>query len=238
MNKTLVRQLQSINDRFYQKNAYSFSQTRQSPWPGWQKLLSHIRGLPSPLSLLDLGCGNGRFGIFLTDSNVRLKSYVGIDENQALLEETKQSLKIPTRLHQANLLDFPSPLAPALFDLVAVFGVMHHIPGSDNRLLLLEKSASYVKPGGILAVSYWDYTQDPRFASRLIPWHTIQIDEKELDPGDYLLNWQQGEVPRFYHHTSEAEIAIHSTKIPLKIVDTYKEDGKSRNLNHYMVWKK
>ena len=54
----------------YRANAESFSQTRQSPWQGWVRLLE-VMGLAAeqkPLRVLDLACGNLRFERYMADA--------------------------------------------------------------------------------------------------------------------------------------------------------------------------
>ena len=67
MNIETINRLNAINHAFYATVADDFDQTRGTAWPGWQRLLPH---LPMPLSVLDVGCGNGRFALFLHENLV------------------------------------------------------------------------------------------------------------------------------------------------------------------------
>ncbi|MDZ4229466.1 MAG: class I SAM-dependent methyltransferase, partial [Patescibacteria group bacterium] len=90
--------LLKLNRRFYLKTQQYFNRSRQSPWPGWQKLLPYLQG--QTLKVLDLGCGNGRFGIWLA-SHYSI-DYVGLDENQYLLDRAAATLP-RARLIRHNL---------------------------------------------------------------------------------------------------------------------------------------
>lgn len=80
--------LLKLNRDFYLKTQSYFNISSQSPWPGWQKLLPYLQG--DSLKVLDLGCGNGRFGIWL--SKHRRVDYTGLDDNQYLLDHAAVAL--------------------------------------------------------------------------------------------------------------------------------------------------
>src|SRR5215216_2276581 len=92
MDQDTARHLNDINRHFYEVTAESFDQTRQSPWPGWEALLPYLAPQQAPLSVLDVGCGNGRFGVFLTKHLGIDVHYHGVDNNAALLERARQAL--------------------------------------------------------------------------------------------------------------------------------------------------
>ena len=113
--------LLKLNRQFYLKTQEYFNRSRQSPWPGWQKLLPLLQ--VEYLKCLDLGCGNGRFGIWLAKQ--RRIDYLGLDQNQYLLDHARKSLP------QARLFrhDITKPWRlKDKFDLVAILGVMHRLP--------------------------------------------------------------------------------------------------------------
>jgi len=62
MDAATIHRLNQINRTFYQQTADDFDQTRGTAWPGWNRLLPY---LTAPLTVLDVGCGNGRFAAFL-----------------------------------------------------------------------------------------------------------------------------------------------------------------------------
>ena len=90
MNDDTARALEAINRAFYRERAAEFSATREAPWRGWERLLARVRSpkRTSPLRVLDVGCGNGRFGAFLAGAleadGTRLE-YVGVDASAPLL---------------------------------------------------------------------------------------------------------------------------------------------------------
>src|SRR5258706_16420982 len=93
MDQDTARRLNDINRRFYEVTAESFDQTRQSPWPGWEALLPYLPPRQTPLSVLDVGCGNGRFGVFLAQHLGMDVHYHGVDNSAGLLVGARPSLK-------------------------------------------------------------------------------------------------------------------------------------------------
>src|SRR5215470_16260923 len=92
MDEATIRALNAINRRFYETVVADFDSTRQMPWEGWERIVPLLQS-SALLSVLDVGCGNGRFGRFLADrlGKDRLK-YVGLDSSAALLERAKIAL--------------------------------------------------------------------------------------------------------------------------------------------------
>jgi 2-polyprenyl-3-methyl-5-hydroxy-6-metoxy-1,4-benzoquinol methylase len=66
MQEGIVTQLNQLNTHFYQIVASDFDESRQYFWSGWDSCLPELHKLVSEtggkLQVLDLGCGNGRFG--------------------------------------------------------------------------------------------------------------------------------------------------------------------------------
>jgi 2-polyprenyl-3-methyl-5-hydroxy-6-metoxy-1,4-benzoquinol methylase len=103
-------------------------------------------------SVLDAGCGNGRWTIGL----LRLGCHVtAVDASPHALERLHESIaELCTPAEQerlsareANLLELPAELASESFDLVFSFGVLHHT-GDTRRAL--KNVAALVGPAGML----------------------------------------------------------------------------------------
>ena len=86
MDDSTRQRLNAVNRDFNTQHAGTFARTRNHPWPGWERAL---RAGPQeePLRVLDVGCGNGRFGHFLAEQAGRRIAYTGVDLSPALLEE-------------------------------------------------------------------------------------------------------------------------------------------------------
>ncbi len=228
MNKITIERLNQINREFYERTASSFDESRGEPWPGWNNLLPYLR---SPLSVLDVGCGNGRFGRFLADHLGIGLSYHGVDNNPTLLERARLSLAgVPARLEIRDVITHPP--AEGQYDLVALFGVLHHVPGGEQRRAFIQTLAHRVAPGGYLAFAAWCFYEYERFRARVVPWP----DDLDVEPHDYLLDWRRGErALRYCHYVDEAEHADLIAASGLTEVITFRADGRTNDINRYSL---
>ncbi len=237
MDRDTVLTLNALNRRFYAARAADFSAARQDPWPGWEPLRQHLAGAAAPQRVLDLGCGNARLARFLRAGRVPL-AYTGIDACSALLDEAAAEMepRAGDRLLCADLVAEPPeralPAGP--FELVALFGLLHHVPGRDARGRLLAAAATRLAPDGLLALNLWRFDRFPRFERRRVPWSRVPaLDPARLEPGDALLAWGEGDgPPRFCHAMDDAEIDALLDPLALREVARYAGEG---GLNEYRL---
>jgi SAM-dependent methyltransferase len=253
MSPETVAALQRINLDFYERHAAAFSATREGSWPGWRRVAEAVEerlGDTAPrLSVLDLGCGNGRLARFLEERWQEPFDYLGVDASGPLLDlAAARDWRPDCRFMRRDLLceGLPAALSAAPFDLIAVFGLMHHLPGAVNRLMLLEKAAGLLAPGGLLAVSFWQFGDRDRFRRRVVSWEQYNrtaeepIDMSDLEVGDTLLAWgeqDRAEPPpvRYCCWTSPLEADRLLAKLPLEAIAVYIADGAGRDLNLYRL---
>lgn len=227
MNSTTIQHLNELNRQFYQQTAADFHETRRQPWSGWNELLPFLH---TPLSVLDVGCGNGRFGHFLAQQFGAQLHYHGIDNSPELLAHAQKTLSTTAATFELTPLDIlQAPLPTHQYDLVTLFGVLHHIPGYAQREHLMKELAECVKPGGLLAFACWCFYESERFRQRIITWPP----EYEREDHDYLLDWQRGtHAIRYCHFVDDEEHAAFIAATGLTEVKTYRADG---NLNRYSI---
>ncbi len=267
MDRDFAAELVALNNDFYRRVSASFSSTRQAPWPGWRRVFDAVaapQGDPAvAFRILDLACGNMRFERFFQEAwreqgRERPLEFHAVDACRDLAAEATGHANAINNLRfyeldiLAALMDGPQS---ALFavppcDLVACFGFMHHVPSRDLRLRVLDLLAASAKPGGLIAVSFWAFMNDPRMQAKVaaaearaqanLPFATY--DPARLDPGDHLLGWQQDEsVYRYCHHFTDAEIddllAAHNANSSayLHEVDRFDADGRTQDLNRYVL---
>ncbi len=228
--KTITR-LNAINREFYRITATSFDETRSQPWPGWLTLSPHLQ---APLSVLDVGCGNGRFGLFLADQLGKDVQYHGVDNNPTLLQKAEEAFYAAGishfQLENSDVVEHS--LTTGAYDLVVAFGVLHHIPGNQQRQEFVQKLAERVQPGGLLAFATWRFYEFERFRQRIVPWQA----DFAVEPHDYLLDWRRGEVAlRYCHYVDDAEQATLIKASCLSEISTYRADGFSASVNCYSI---
>ena len=231
MNDSTIQTLIDLNNRFYGQFASDFDDSRHAAWPGWLRLIPHLKSLDeskSPIRIVDLACGNARFWKFLTAELYRSFRYLGVDSCMGLLDcaPTAENSEL---IHHDVLMEGYPELA---CDFVGSFGFFHHIPSFERRRDILQKMVSHTELGGIIAVAFWAFAERPRFDSKVLPWP----EELQREEGDYILTWNRGGLgTRYCHYVSEAEEAELIRGLPVEVVDRFSEDGKTHDLNRYLV---
>lgn len=254
--EVLALRLCALTGEFYCANAESFSQTRQSPWQGWVRLLEVMDARAAErelLRVLDVACGNLRFERYLADALPgRMLSGWAVDNCEPLVEAGErsefgplsriafQNLDVIERLSGGRLRE--SLEAPdASRDLAVSFGFMHHVPLECWRAELLRTLIAKVRPGGFVAVSFWRFLNSDKLAGKAKETTSrarAELGIPELPPNDYLLGWQDTQgLYRYCHHFDEPEIErlLAMMADSADLVSRFEADGKTGNLNEYVV---
>jgi len=83
-----IKKVLDTTKEFYKEISNEFSNTRQYSWKGWNKV-KDILDLKPELSVLDMGCGNGRFYDYLKNNITVDFKYMGVDADENLLTIAK-----------------------------------------------------------------------------------------------------------------------------------------------------
>jgi 2-polyprenyl-3-methyl-5-hydroxy-6-metoxy-1,4-benzoquinol methylase len=245
MTPETAAQLLALNQTFYAQFATQFHTSRLDPADGFYALRDYLPA--QPMRLLDVGCGNGRFGYFW-QAHGRVQTYLGLDASPDYLAQAQQW---PPHLTPADpnscqfaLADmsqqgFLAHLPPHSHDLVLCLAAMQHIPTHARRQALWQELATQVAPGGWLVLSNWQFLDSPRQQRKIVPWATIGIHENEVEAQDYLLRWSRGgDGVRYVALVDEATTAQFAPQANsrLQLVHQFRADGREGNLNLYTVW--
>lgn len=249
MDSETTRRLNRLNRSFYEHSAEDFSRTRGAPWGGWERIVDAVgpTSEPEPVAILDVGCGNGRFAPYAS-RRLGAIDYLGLDSSEALLRTARDqaaSLAEGSRCQLARCDLVEGSLEEAIegraFHLITVFGVMHHLPGFDNRRALLVTLREHLLPGGLLAVSFWQFGASERFLSRTRAWEDFNrtadepIDLTQIEDSDLLLAWGEGDAFRYCHFADPAEVERLLESSGLASAETYFADGHGDRLNLYAL---
>jgi tRNA (uracil-5-)-methyltransferase TRM9 len=223
MKLGVIQKLEVLNEAFYMRHAEAFSNTRTAPWPGWEHTL-----VPSDASVLDLGCGNGRYLSFLRSRGFE-GAYQGVDSCGALVERAAEVFPPSDRIHwQVGRLD-DVLRGNADYDHVAAWGVLHHVPSEKKREELIEQMLQRIRKGGTLWFSLWQFRDHLRFQKNECSPADFGFSSDDLEEGDALLDWQgDRDVPRYCHHFSNEEIARMCRRFVDASPSVHRSEGSDR----------
>lgn len=237
----MARRLNTLNLDFYREQADSWDAHRTAPWPGWATLLD---ALPQtePGEILDVGCGNGRFGRYVADRR-EVARYVGVDACEPLLRRVRDAPpKVATlELVSADFIGNPpeSMLPQGPFRLVTLFGVLHHVASERQRRSLVEACARRVGPGGWLALAAWRFAELPALRERALTAEEITglgIDPAALGPADFLMPFGPDRRVVRYARAIDAEALERLTDgLGLVTTSTFTADGRDGESNRYRL---
>ncbi len=229
MEEAIVRRLVEINATFYRQLAEPFAASRNAPQPGYERLLPHIP--ERPLAVLDVGCGNGRFGRYL--ARHRAITYTGVDFTPTLFTPIDGVI---SRFETRDLSNPESLAGLGQFDLVACLSTLQHIPGHRNRERLVREMAAHMSPGGLLLLVNWQFLDNARQRRKIVPWSEVGLESSQVEPGDHLLSWDRdGRGVRYASHIDEENTEKLVKAANLRIVTQFRADGREGNLNLYSL---
>jgi tRNA (uracil-5-)-methyltransferase TRM9 len=231
VREEVAQRLTELNREFYREFAYSFAETRRAPQPGFYRLEGY---LPSQrLSLLDVGCGEGRFGRFLLDRG-RILTYEGVDASQKLLDMA--TTYIDGRFWRRDLQDARALDGLGNYDVVACLAVLQHIAGRDSRSQLIAEMGGHLAPDGRLLLSNWQFLSSERQRKKIVEWSEAGVAAESVEENDYLLAWNRdGRGLRYVAYIDETEIRALARQSGLRTIATFRSDGRGGDLNLYSI---
>ncbi len=241
--------LRDLNWHFYSQFAGAFASTRRRLQPGVERLLAE---LPDRGDWLDIGCGSGWLAVEWLRRG-RRSAYLGVDFSPGLLDEARQQVEAAggggrtVDFKQVDLTqpDWAFPLAGGGFVGGLCFAVLHHIPGHTQRQVFLRGAAGLIPPGGLLALSVWQFQNSPKLAGRVLPWEQVGLAHADVEEGDTLLDWRHalpGQTEqvgcRYVHQFSAPELAGLAETCGFAVEQSFESDGEGGRLGLYQVWRR
>ena len=251
MDTQTIKRLILLNNDFYRIHGASFSSTRQSFWPGWRNCLDVLRNDSTfdltRFSVFDLACGNLRFAVFLEselpDSDI---SFFAVDNNTDVLPQLPkvsfQKLDLLGLLY--NRQDLAEHISAPVCDLTVSFGFMHHVPTFAYRQAILQAIVDTTSANGYIILSFWNFLNSDVLAERAHSYSRKALNELAVDgleQGDFILGWNNlTGAYRYCHSFDDAEIDCLLDSLPnrIRLIDRFVSDGRTKNLNTYVVLKR
>ncbi len=231
MDDEIARRLLLLNQAFYARFATPFAGSRSTPQPGFERLLAYLPD--SYERILDVGCGNGRFGRFLEAKHLSF-SYTGVDFTPELLVLASEQMKGDYHTRDISRPGFLEALGN--FDIIACLATMQHIPGRSNRIALLREMADHLEKNGRILLSNWQFLDSARQRRKIRDWSIVDLSDADLEAGDFLLSWQrEGSGLRYVCAIDASEMADLASAAGLVEIAHFRSDGREENLNLYTI---
>jgi SAM-dependent methyltransferase len=246
MKKEMIDRLLAINRDFYASFAEHFAASRSVSDPALTSILPY---LPSGARILDVGCGNGRLALLLEDERPG-SGYVGVDAIPELIEEAQAhaeelshteavfaTLDIAEEGWTEKLLTVADLDSVAKgFDCVVALAVLHHVPGFDLRARVLGEIAGLLADEGYVILSTWRFLAHGRMRQKVVAWDNVGIDDADLDPGDFLLDWKRGgRGVRYCHLIDEKEVMQLADASNLTVRKMFRAGGREGDLSLFAI---
>ncbi|MGC9365711.1 MAG: class I SAM-dependent methyltransferase [bacterium] len=251
MDRETVNKILKINSDFYLNQAEQFHLSRNSCWQGWIKLKKYLYCWRQKICILDLGCGNGRLINFLQSNLISQKIdfyYLGIDQSIELLNIAQDNFKQFGNIEFKNMSLMNGNLSSSIhkkFNLIFMIAVLHHLPGENNRFRVLSEAVKLLQDKGYLVISLWKFAECAQQKKKILEinqWSKFtDIRPEQLQQNDYFLSWQNIENIRYCHYFNDQEtknIKIYLNNHGLKLTEQFRSDGKTKNLNEYLIFRK
>jgi SAM-dependent methyltransferase len=110
------------------------------------------------ISLLDIGCGEGNWISKFISLGAHPAHCAGVDLLDSRVEQARQRLPNPVRLHVGDASNLP--FAPASFDLITQFTVFSSILDATMRVRVAREMLRLLRPGGMIV--WYDFWLNPR----------------------------------------------------------------------------
>lgn len=231
MKDEIAKRLLGLNQVFYARFAAPFADSRSSPQPGFYRLLKYL-----PIScdrVLDVGCGNGRFGWFLKSEDLSF-DYTGIDFTSELLLLAKE--QVQGNFYQRDISQSGFLEGIGKFDLIVCLATMQHIPGRSERIDLLREMKLHLAKNGRIFLANWQFLDSHRQRRKICDWADVNLSEADVEPGDYLLSWHRdGSGFRYVCAIDAKETARLAKAAGMREAIHFRSDGREGYLNLYTV---
>ena len=224
MREKYANEILKMSQRGYEEIAKDFASTRKV---FWQELYFLGDNIKNGDSILDIGCGNGRF---LEVIKGKVFQYTGIDNSESLITYAKKWQGDKGKFIHADALSLP--FENDSFDVVVSFGVLHHIPSKKFRKQFLKEAYRVLKKDGLLIITVWNLWN--KRLTPIIKKHAIKklLGKSKLDFRDIFLPFGKKQDVRYLHAFTEKELhkLLKKSGFEIKEMKRVKRRGDNENI--------
>jgi ubiquinone/menaquinone biosynthesis C-methylase UbiE len=215
----------------YNLIAPHFHQTRQKPWPELESLKDlFFQGQ----SVLDFGCGNGRFYSLIKDKNI---NYYGVDISEKLINLAQK--QVPQGKFKIVNSDLKLSYQDNFFDNLVCIATLHHIPSEKLRRKGVLEFKRVLKNNGTLILTVWDF-----YHGNNTKYLNLVSQNKKLEKGDLFIPWKDNSgktlAQRYFHAFTieELKTLISNTGFKIQESKLISHNNKKKYFNILLIAKK
>lgn len=180
-------------------------------WPVIQKYLDTVT---PGMTLLDVGCGNGRLISGVTPG----VSYTGYDFSRSLLAKARNNYP-SYDFRYGDITDESVWKTIGMYDAAFCIAVLHHLPTRAHHISVLTQIKKRLLPGGFLCVTVWNLQQ-----AKFDTYHSNSSELKQTDA-----RWVEipfaGKWKRFCFSMDIPYLSDIAAEAGLTIVELYYSDS-------------
>jgi tRNA (uracil-5-)-methyltransferase TRM9 len=144
----------------YDAFATTFSNSRKNlHWPELEYIIADMK-IHGYTSILDIGCGNGRFLEEAGKSEFIPQEYIGIDSSSGMIDEA-------CKLHSGNHFEVigmqDMGIMPGSFDALLFLASFHHLTSLEERIQVLKDSKKLLDPNGRIYMTNWNLRDQEKY---------------------------------------------------------------------------
>lgn len=173
----------------YDAFATTFSNSRKNlHWPELEYIIEDIKN-NSYKSILDIGCGNGRFLEEWEKLGYIPDTYLGVDNSEGMIQEAR-------KLHPESLFEviWMQDIAniEESFEVILFLASFHHLESEIERIQVLLDIRKLLSPTGRIYMTNWNLREQTRY------------EKSHRGNGDFDI--KIGKYSRYYHGFTMTEL--------------------------------
>ncbi|MBX9809001.1 class I SAM-dependent methyltransferase [Candidatus Gracilibacteria bacterium] len=174
----------------YDNFATTFSNSRKNhPWPELEYIIEDLKQNEYS-SVLDIGCGNGRFLEESLKMNYRPIKYLGIDESEGMIREARK-LNPSNQFQVIGMQDMK--IIEQSFDVLLFLASFHHLETREERIRVLESTKKLLTQKSRIYMTNWNLLDQERY--------------QKNHRGNGEFDIKIGEFSRYYHGFTLTELS-------------------------------